>query len=147
MLPLPVIEAEIDGFLADFESCALPKERWTHAAHIFTGACCVHRLGEDMAIDHMRVAIRRYNEAVGGKNTATNGYHETVTIFWIKLLAAFRANEPRLSRAEFAARAVQAFEHRRDLFVDFYDFDLVASTEARLAWIPPGLKTIEPANL
>ena len=95
----------------------------------------------------MRIAIRRYNEAMGGQNTASSGYHETVTVFWIKVLAAFRAKEETLSRAEFAKLSVRYFAQRRDLFAEFYDFDIVASTEARLAWISPTRKAIETANL
>ena len=30
------------------------------------------------------MCVGRYNEAVGGKNTETSGYHETITVFWIK---------------------------------------------------------------
>ena len=75
MMALPVTELEIDVFLAAFEGCTLPKERWTHAAHLLTGACYVHALGEAGAIDRMRLCVRRYNEAVGGKNTETSGYH------------------------------------------------------------------------
>jgi hypothetical protein len=81
MTPLPATEIEIDDFLAAFESGPLPKMRWTHAAHLLTGACYVHRLGQSSAINHMRACVRRYNEAVGGKNTATSGYHETITVF------------------------------------------------------------------
>ena len=86
MTPLPASEIEIDEFLTAFESGTLPKERWTHAAHLLAGACYVHRLGQSSALKHMRMCVRRYNEAVGGKNTATSGYHETITVFWIKVL-------------------------------------------------------------
>jgi hypothetical protein len=84
---LPVTEQEIDAFIAGFEAGSLPKECWTHGAHLLTGACYVHALGEAAAIDKMRLCVRRYNEAVGGKNTESSGYHETITIAWIKVLA------------------------------------------------------------
>ena len=47
---LPTTEPEIDAFIHDFESGTLPKARWTHAAHILTGACYVHRLGEEQSL-------------------------------------------------------------------------------------------------
>jgi len=84
---LPITEPEIDAFIAAFEAGTLPKEQWTHAAHILTGACYVHALGEAAAIDRMRDRVSAFNLAVGGQNTPTSGYHETVTVFWIKLLA------------------------------------------------------------
>ncbi|NYF78955.1 hypothetical protein [Granulicella arctica] len=147
MTALPVSEVEIQEFLAAFESGTLPKARWTHAAHLLTGACYVHGLGEEAAIEQMRGAVRRYNEAVGGQNTSTSGYHETITVFWIKVLAVLLASEAMMSRAEFAACAVERYTQARSLFRGFYDFDIVASTEARRVWIEPSLKRIEAANL
>jgi hypothetical protein len=143
MTPLPATEVEIDDFLAAFESGTLPKERWTHAAHLLTGACYVHRLGQSTAIHHMRTCVRRYNEAVGGKNTATSGYHETITVFWIKVLEALLRHAQPIARPQFAALAVERFASQRDLFRRFYDFDVVASIEARAEWIPPTREEIE----
>jgi len=141
---LPTTEPEIDAFLLAFESGTLPKARWTHAAHIFTGACFVHQLGESAAIDHTRRCIRRYNEAVGGLNTETSGYHETVTLFWIKLLACLQsATTESLSRLNFATLAVERFASDRDILGRFYDFDVINSVEARRAWVSPTLRAIE----
>jgi len=142
MTPLPTTEDEIDDFLAAFESGTLPKERWTHSAHLLTGASYVHRLGQASAINHMRHNVRRYNEAVGGKNTETSGYHETITVFWIKVLDALLLHAQPIGRVEFAALAVERYTSQRDLFRRFYDFDIVASTEARAAWIPPTCEEI-----
>jgi hypothetical protein len=143
MIPLPTTETEIDEFLAGFESGTLPKERWTHGAHLLAGACYVHRLGQSSAINHMRTCVRRYNEAVGGKNTATSGYHETITVFWIKVLDALLLHAQPIARVEFAALAVERFTPQRDLFRRFYHFDVIASTEARAEWIPPTREEIE----
>ncbi len=77
MPTLPLTESEIDAFLAAFEGGKLPRERWTHSAHLFTGACYVHMLGEEPAIQRMRICIKHHNESVGTQNTDTGGYHET----------------------------------------------------------------------
>jgi hypothetical protein len=143
MPTLPISEREIDAFLSSFETCTLPKSEWTHAAHLLTGACFVHRMGQEAALAKMRDCVRRYNESVGAKNTSTSGYHETITIMWIRLLAALQREHPAMDRASFAALAVQRFTARRDIFREYYDFDLAASTEARLHWVEPTLKTLE----
>jgi hypothetical protein len=144
---LPATEQEIDAFLAEFEAGTLAKARFTHAAHLLTGACFVHALGEAEAVGQMRLCVRRFNLAVGGQNTETSGYHETITNFWIKVLAALHASNATLPRAGFAALAVERYRDRRDLFHAFYDFDVVASTEARRSWIEPTLKPFTAANL
>ena len=136
---LPVTEQEIDDFIAGFEAGSLPKERWTHGAHLLTGACYVHALGEAAAIDRMRLCVSRYNEAVGGKNTETSGYHETITIAWIKVLAALLRQSAPIGRAPFAALAVERFAGNKNYLDRFYDFDLVNSVEARRTWVPPTL--------
>jgi hypothetical protein len=138
---LPTTESGIDAFLAAFESGTLPKARWTHAAHLLTGACYVHALGEAAAIARMRERVSAYNIAVGGRNTSTSGYHETVTVFWIKLLAAYLAKRSS-ARATFAHDAVREFGENRTIYRDFYSYDVIASTEARLAWRPPDLRPI-----
>jgi hypothetical protein len=141
--PLPSEEPAIDAFLSAFEAGTLPKPRWTHGAHILTGACYVHALGESAAIDRMRSNVTAYNLVVGGQNTATSGYHETITILWIKILAQFHRDHPTLPRAAFATLCVEHFAPQRDILRRYYDYDVVASIEARRGWIPPNLQAIE----
>ncbi len=143
MVALPVTELEIDAFIAAFEGCRLPKERWTHGAHLLTGACYVHTLGQAGAIETMRVCVRRYNESVGGENTETSGYHETIKVMWIKLLDELRLKAGPMERAAFARLAVERFELRRDVFREYYDFDVVGSVEARREWGAPTLKQLD----
>ena len=140
---LPVTEPEIDAFLAAFEQCTLPKQKWTHSAHLLTGACYVHALGEAGAIERMRTCVRRYNEAVGGKNTETSGYHETITVAWIRLLYGLLERSRPIERAAFASLVVQHFAGQKNIFSRYYDFDLLASTEARLRWVEPTLRPLD----
>jgi len=143
MPTLPVTESEIDAFLVAFEGGRLPKEEWTHAAHLLTGACYVHALGREAAVSKMRECVKRHNDSVGTKNTETSGYHETITVMWIRLLAGLLRDAGEVGRATFAALAVERFEPRRAIFRDYYDFDVVASTEARLRWVDPALKSLD----
>jgi hypothetical protein len=89
----------------------------------------------------MRVCVRRYNEAVGGQNTDTSGYHETITVMWIALLDGLLREAGEMERAAFAALAVERFAEQRDIFRRYYDFDVVGSTEARLRRVEPTLRT------
>jgi hypothetical protein len=143
MRELPCTELEIDAFLQAFEAGTLPKNRWTHGAHLLTGACYVHMLGVPAAIDRMRLCVRRYNEAVGGQNTETSGYHETITVAWIKLLGGLLRQVQPIERAAFAGQAVEHFIGQRDIFSRYYDFDVIASTDARRRWVPPTLQPLD----
>ena len=141
MPSLPLTEPEIDAFLAAFEAGTLPKEQWTHSAHLFTGACYVHMLGEEPAIQ--RMCIKRHNESVGTQNTDTGGYHETITIAWIKLLCRLLRQSGPMERVAFAQLAEERFAGDRDIFRRYYAFDLVKSVEARRTWIPPDLASFD----
>ena len=139
---LPTTEEEILLFLTAFEDGTLPKERWTHGAHLLAGAWYIHQLGESDALNHMRTCVQRYNVAVGGQNTSASGYHETVTVFWIKILEAFLERKQPIDPTAFATAAVNHFIPQRDIYSRFYDYDVVASTEARARWVPPNLQPI-----
>jgi hypothetical protein len=143
MTKLPEDEEEIDAFLAAFEGCTLAKEEWTHGAHILTGACYVRELGREAAIDKMRVCVRRFNESVGGKNTETSGYHETITVMWLRLLHGLWLESQPMGKAAFARLAVERFEPQKAVFREYYGFDVVGSTEARLGWVEPDLKPLD----
>ncbi len=123
-------------FVAAWESGTLPKEAWTHAAHVAVGACYALRHGPD-ALDRTREGILRYNTAVGTPNTDTSGYHETLTRFWAELLAAEVSGET--DEWQAAARAVARYGEDRDLHTLHYGFDVVRSVDARRAWVAPDL--------
>ena len=55
--------------------------------------------GADEALARLREGIRRLNDSHGTANSATSGYHETVTRAYVQLLAEFfKALPPRLRR-------------------------------------------------
>jgi hypothetical protein len=87
--------------------------------------------------------VRRYNEAVGGKNTETSGYHETITVLWIKLLGKLLRESQPIARADFAQLAVERFVSDRGILQRYYDFDLVNSVEARRQWVPPTIGSLD----
>jgi hypothetical protein len=128
-------EESLDRFIAAFEDGTWPSADWKHAHHLAMATCYVLRYGREEALRLARVNIARYNESQGGKNTEDSGYHETLTVFWIDAVAAsIPPGKPRLECVRHVMRALAA---RRDLWRDYYTFDLVTSREARAAYIPP----------
>jgi hypothetical protein len=142
MTNLPESEEALTAFLRAFEDGTLPKSSFTHAAHVLVGAAYCYTLEEEAALRQMRERVRAFNEAVGGKNTETSGYHETLTRFWIAMLSRLRRGAEWPSRVAFAQAAVERFGQQRDLHTDFYDFDVVASTEARRQWVAPSREAV-----
>jgi hypothetical protein len=72
----------------------LPKTVWTHAAH-FAATVWLLRCRPDVELSReMPGIIRGYNEATGGENTDTSGYHETITQASIRAARSFLAEAP-----------------------------------------------------
>src|SRR5256885_4078129 len=72
-------DADIEDVGECFLARTLPKAEWTHEAHLATTTWLVLRR-PDIDVDHeLPGLIRRYNESVGGVNSDSEGYHETIT--------------------------------------------------------------------
>ena len=125
-------------FLDQFERGTLPKAIWTHAAHLAVGTWYLVTFPEGAAIDRVRAGIQHYNICVGTVNTEDSGYHETLTLFWLKTIQRFLADSGGMSGTLEKVRCVVAeFGGQRDLFRQYYCFDVLASREARARWVPP----------
>jgi hypothetical protein len=138
---------DLGDLAARFVGCTLPREEWTHAAHLAVGAWHVHRYGADEALTRLRTGIRRLNESHGTPNTATSGYHETVTRAYVRLLAQYMAAcSPSLPLAARVDRLLVGPLAARDVLMCFYARDTLMSERARAGWIEPDVAPIELAT-
>ena len=134
-------EQALQSFVASFESGTFPKSEWTHASHLAMASYYLWRFPLREATTRIRNGIRHYNVSQGGVNTAESGYHETLTIYWIQRIAEYLAEMPEGTNFLKAVHGlVERYRARRDLFKDYYSFDVVNSMEARARWVPPDLK-------
>lgn len=121
---------------------SLPKEGWTHEAHL---AACLWIVTERPEIDpdrDMRAIISGYNEAVGGVNDDKGGYHDTITHCFI---AGVRSWVARTGEAELLARVnglLLAPEGQRDWPLRFYSRERLFSVEARRNFIAPDIVSL-----
>ena len=138
------VAMNIDDLGARFEACAIPKEEWTHAAHLVVGLWHVHRYGADEALIRLRSGIRRLNESNGGVNSATDGYHETITAAYVRLLAQYldwcHSNQ---SLSERASQLLESPLAGKQTLFTFYSRDRLMSTTARAEWIEPDIAPID----
>ncbi len=131
-----------DALIAGFEACTLDRAKWTHAAHVTTALAYVRAHGREEATRRMRANIRKYNAAVGGP---PNGYHETITLAWIAVIARFvkeRAGE----RDEPFVTLLGALLEKcgsKDHLLSHYSRELLFSNLARAEWVPPDLVRLE----
>jgi len=125
-----------EGLLA----CTLPKANWTHEAHLAACTWIVRDRPDIVPERELSVIISRYNESVGGVNSDTEGYHETITQVFIK---AVRDHLDEVGRSVPLVEAVNALllseRGRRDWPLRLYSRARLFSIEARREFIAPDI--------
>ena len=136
-------DANLAAFLSAFENHTLPKTAFTHAAHVTVAACYLFHSNTAAVLPKMRANIRSFNESVGGANTATAGYHETLTVLWLRLVDRLLRQQNPTSRLHAAQQAVATFGDQRTLHTSYYSGNVVANTQARREWLEPDLQPLD----
>ncbi len=124
-----------EGLLA----CALPREAWTHEAHL--GACLwllTERPDVDVDVE-IATIIRRFNESVGGVNDDTQGYHDSITRAYVAGVRLFLSTTAETGLAARVNALLLSDIGRRDWPLRFYSRARLFSVPARRAFVEPDL--------
>ena len=90
-------------------------------------------------LDLLRGRIRAYNEATGGVNSDSAGYHETITRLYIVLIREFVRSADRGRPTDDLVRELIERIGDRRLPLRYYSRERLFSAEARLGWVEPDL--------
>lgn len=134
---------EIVRLVGLFESGELPRAEWTHAAHLTVALWYHLNTPASEVTDRVRAGIKRYNAAHGIVTTPTGGYHETMTLFWIAIVAKYLREVSGRGRS-FVALANGLIERYGDKNLPFtyYTRERLFSPEARANWHKPDLRAL-----
>ncbi|MGB5078612.1 MAG: hypothetical protein WBO17_14130 [Sphingorhabdus sp.] len=124
-------------------SLSLPREEWTHEAHL--AACLwIVRDRPDIAPElQMRKIISSYNEAIGGVNDDSQGYHETITQVFIAAVRAHLANDAAdVSLQDAVNSLLLSPRGHRNLPLNHYSRELLFSVAARRDFVAPDLRPL-----
>jgi hypothetical protein len=134
---------EIAALAARLLDRSLPKEQWTHAAHL-TATLRLVRVRDAGLERDLPGIIRAYNEAVGGVNDDTSGYHETITQAYLAGIRAFAASlASGTDDAQAAADLLKTPMGDKDWPLTHWSRGRLFSVEARRGWVDPDLKPLE----
>ena len=121
----------------------LPKEEWTHEAHLATTTWLLLKRPDIDVDKELPGLIRRYNESVGGVNSDSEGYHETITRAFLAGVRLFLGEaDPAEPLHELVNELLLSPMGRRDWPLRFYSRDRLLSVEARRNFIPPDLAAL-----
>ena len=121
----------------------LPKDQWTHAAHLTATLRLIRTRDAGLERDLPGI-IRAYNVAVGGVNDDKSGYHETITQAYLAAIRGFEAALPAgVSDEDAAARLLATPLGDKDWPLTHWSREVLFTSAARLGWVEPDLRALE----
>jgi hypothetical protein len=136
------VDLKTEQTVREFIARTLPKAGLTHEAHLRVGLWHVLHYPDAVALDLLRERIRGFNEATGGENTPSAGYHETITRFYVLIIRHFVESIDSKRPVDELAQELIAHCGDRDLPLRHYTRERLFSVEARLNWVDPDLKPL-----
>ncbi|MGE0480040.1 MAG: hypothetical protein AB7Q17_06160 [Phycisphaerae bacterium] len=125
-------------FLADFEALRVPLERWHHRDHVKLAYLYLRAGSFEDAARRITAGIRAHNAARGIVDTPTSGYHETMTIAWLTLIAAMLAEYGPEPTADAFCDAHPELLEKKTLRL-FYSRERFMSAHAKCEFVEPDL--------
>ena len=132
-------DEDVNTLVRAFEERTLPKTEWTHAAHLVVGLYYCFHNPPGVAKNLMSDGIYWLNDAHGTPNTETSGYHETLTVFWLRTIANYLEKTGRDAGLAALANGLLATIDDSNLPLKYYSRERLFSTEARKHFVAPDL--------
>jgi hypothetical protein len=128
-----------EGFLAR----TLPRSEWTHEAHLAATTYLLLRHPELDLDSELPGLIRRYNESVGGVNSDSEGYHDTITRMFLYGIRMFLSEANRSEPLhEMVNELLLSPMGRRDWPLRFYTPKRLFSVDARRSFVGPDIRAL-----
>jgi hypothetical protein len=130
-------EKGIAKVVEKFERCEFGLKEFTHGRHLTVAAWYLCHLSPDEAFVRMKTGLVRFIEHHGKQ-----GYHETITRFWMEILGNFLRSMPRdAAIMEKVNNAVKRFDNK-DVLFEYYSRERALSELAKRVWVDPDLRPI-----
>lgn len=136
-------DAEIADIGEGLVARTLPRGEWTHEAHLAATTYLLLRRPDIDVDEELPGLIRRYNMSVGGVNSDTEGYHETITRLFLRGVRLFLIDaDPSEPLFKLVNELLLLPMGRRDWPLRFYSPERLFSVEARQQFVDPDLGTL-----
>jgi len=133
-------DAEIEHLGEGLIARSLSKDEWTHEAHLAATTYLLLRRPDIDLDKELPGLIRRFNDSVGGVNSDTEGYHETITQAFLRGVRLFLEEaDEREPLHNLVNELLLSPMGRRDWPLRFWSKDRLMSVEARRQFVEPNL--------
>lgn len=131
-----------DAELLDaFRTCTLPYHEWCHRLHVRLAYLFLARHPFEEALRTFRGLLQSYNLAQDVPESLTSGYHETLTVGWLRLIAARMPVPPASTDSEsFCASNPDLLD--KSLLRGYYSAARLVSWNAKRQFVPPDLQPL-----
>jgi hypothetical protein len=132
---------KIEKLIDYFEAGTLSKEAWKHDTHLRVALWYILKEPDIWhALCKVKAGIIIRNNSVGIQNSGTKGYHETITVFWMKEVQELVLRYPDKSYADIIDILLNTppfnGDHREYL-QQAYSVETIKSAKARAVYIEP----------
>ncbi|CAN95790.1 putative acetyltransferase [Sorangium cellulosum So ce56] len=127
-------ERDLAALAAAIEDAAIEQRDFSHARHLLLALHYVRAHGPEGALARMRSALQAFN----ARHPPTNGYHETITVAWLTLVARHAADHGGAAVHELAEGLLDRHRSSKALFAHYSRARLL-SDDARAAFVAPDL--------
>ena len=133
--PLFRSSEQIAQLVHDFEAGTLAPDQFDHHAHMTVALWYLAQLPFAAAAATMRAHIQRFAAA----HHQSQLYHETITIFWMRLLRhVLDSADPHETFPDVVQRALSTFGTMQ-VFFRHYSKEYAFGSNARQHWVEPDL--------
>jgi len=130
-------EEEIAAVVQGFESCDTDKAAFKHQDHLTVAVCYLQELSVADATNKLRTALLRFVDHHG---VDRKKYNETITVFWLEVVAEKLRSFPLESSKVTKCNAVIEGLSDAGLMLEYYSAELLFSNRARGEFVSPDLK-------
>ena len=136
-------DVEIEHIGETMVARTLPRSEWTHEAHLAATTYLLLRRPDIDLNKELPGLIHRYNESVGGVNSDTEGYHETITRVFLHGVRLFLAEADTSEPLHVLVNQLLLSPlGRRDWPLRFYSRERLFSVEARREFVTPNIAAL-----
>lgn len=129
--------------LERFEAADLTMDQWNHRRHVRVAWCYLNQLPVDEALAKMRAGLKALLPVFGLEDSLTTGYHETITVAWLRIIADLMARHGgHATSQEFLSENTQLGSKRVLRF--FYSKERLVSERAKREFLEPDIVPLPP---
>lgn len=134
---------DLDSIVSGFLNSTLPKEEWTHETHLSVAAWHIKKFGFYEAVYRLRTGIISLNRFHGTPNTKDSGYHETLTVFWAKIIYLHQEISNKNFLPDLVRELIDSPLASRELPFVFYRKEEILGTRFRSMYAEPTLRKLD----